>query len=359
MSFSQGFDSLFPSPNPDKMMLEMFDTVDLLFPTIPSDENFILDKPSYQTLYKCLKNCEKAYKKSNDVFHIQEKKLLDLQNDLTKQKAQQDAREERLNRREDALKAHEQTVTQREKNAAALEANAKNRETAVITQENAMTAKEEAHRQTLTDLFHQENEQRAKLADVTTQAAAAELRRDKAEARVAEIKAWEAEIKAREILVENQKAMLEQEASYAQHRTEALTALNSTHNDIHMMLNQINEMRQSILLLGKDGINQEITLLKGSFAQNALCNLIDLLRSLNNFHTQEADSIAKQLGYILTQDFGCTRITPAPGAAFDSLTMAKQDASIPGECVESTIACGWMQGSAILKRAIIVPAKED
>lgn len=322
------------------------------FPDTFSAEELALRKPDYSSISKKLRACERALAKKQD-------RLGKWEQNLAEQESQQNAREERLNRREDALKAREQAVAQREKNAAALEANAKNRETAVITRENAMTAKEEAHRQTLTDLLHRENEQRAKLADVTTQAAAAELRRDKANARVAEIEAWEAEIKAREILVENQKAMLEQEGSYAQHRTEALTALNSTHDDIRMMLNQINEMRQSILLLGKDGINQEITLLKGSFAQNALCNLIDLLRSLNNFHTQEADGIAKQLDYILTQDFGCTRITPAPGAAFDSLTMAKQDASIPGEYVESTVACGWMQGSAILKKAIIVPAKED
>ena len=161
-------------------------------------------------------------------------------------------------------------------------------------------------------------------------------------------------------LAAREKAVIEKEQQLAEHeakmtftaaRADALAQLQGTHERIAALLKEVRQTGQQV--------NSEIQLLQESFAQKGLHSLIHLIRMLHRINSADAIDAARQLENILQQDFACTRFAPGPGVAFDSQTMAKLDASMPGTVVAELTEPGWKLDDTVLERAVIIPEKED
>lgn len=143
---------------------------------------------------------------------------------------------------------------------------------------------------------------------------------------------------------------LEQEMAVRRDRSAALSSMQEIQSAMMEVQRLIRQVGPSFGNL-TDRVN-------GGFVAGGVRNLIRCSRSLRQLGTDEAKYYAEELERILTGDFGCEKIWPAAGAAIDPLTMAKLDASAPGNAVQAVVYSGWRMEETILEKAVVLPMKE-
>lgn len=143
---------------------------------------------------------------------------------------------------------------------------------------------------------------------------------------------------------------LEQEMAVRRDRSAALSSMQEIQSammEVQRLIRQVGPAFGNLT----DRVN-------GGFVAGGVRNLIRCSRSLRQLGTDEAKYYAEELERILTGDFGCEKIWPAAGAAIDPLTMAKLDASAPGNAVQAVVYSGWRMEETILEKAVVLPMKE-
>ena len=223
-------------------------------------------------------------------------------------------------------------------------------EQAVVQQEARERAWQEARAQREQEAAawqRQEEEQRQRLEDLRQQTAAADRALEAAVERQQEQERLDQQ-KARSLA--NWEAALKEERSLREERQTALHLLGQIQA-------AMTETQRAIRQLGPN-FSTVMECVNGGYVAGGLKNLIRCCRSLRQANTTETDYYAKELEWVLLNNFGCQQIVPASGASFDALTMAWQDAAAGGSRVARTVYCGWMLGDSILEKAIIIPETE-
>lgn len=144
-------------------------------------------------------------------------------------------------------------------------------------------------------------------------------------------------------------ASLEQEMAVRRDRSAALASMQEIQSAMMEMQRLIRQVGPAF-----GNLTERVN---GGFVAGGVRNLIRCSRSLRQLGTDEARYYAEELERILAGDFGCEKIWPAAGDAIDPLTMAKLDASAPGNAVQAVVYGGWRMEETILEKAVVLPIK--